>query len=135
MSPSILSLFQHEPSSPGTKSVDTWRTALDARLAALEAALAPALLRHPAADWLERLERAGVPCAPVNTVADAVRLPQIAARHMVVEVPDPSIGTLYVAGNPVKIDGVPDGRTPSPAPDLDGDRASILAWLSGATRP
>jgi CoA:oxalate CoA-transferase len=96
---------------------------------ALEAALAPAFRSRPAADWLERLERAGIPCAPVNTVAEAVRMPQVAARRMVVEVPDPEIGALWVAGNPVKIDGVPDGVTPEPAPALDGDRAAILAWL------
>jgi len=99
---------------------------------ALAAEVASVLRTRPAAEWLERLERAGVPCAPINTVADAVRLPQVAARHMVVEVSDPTIGALFVAGNPIKIDGMPDPLDHRPAPDLDADRAAILDWLREA---
>ena len=95
----------------------------------LEIELAAALRSRTAADWLERLEHAGVPCAPVNTVADAVRDPQVAARNMVVEIPDPAIGRLAVAGNPIKLAGVPEPDARRPPPDLDADRSAILAWL------
>ncbi len=106
-------------------SADARRRHVDA----LQAIVEPALATEGAATWLERLERAGVPCAPVNTVADAVRLPQVAARAMVVGIPDPAIGTLWVAGNPVKIDGVPEPATRRTAPALDADRERILADL------
>jgi CoA:oxalate CoA-transferase len=96
---------------------------------ALQAIVEPVLATSGAAAWLERLERAGVPCAPVNTVAEAVRLPQVAARNMVVGIPDAAIGTLYVAGNPVKIDGVPEPADRRTAPALDEDRDRILAGL------
>jgi len=87
-----------------------------------------ALLRaRPAGEWLDLLEQAGVPCAPVNTVADTARMPQIAARHMIVDIPDPKIGTLGVAGNPIKMSGVPERETRRPPPELDADRAAILA--------
>jgi len=95
----------------------------------LEIELAAALRSRTAADWLERLEHAGVPCAPVNTVADAVRDPQVAARNMVVEIPDPAIGRLAVAGNPIKLAGVPEPDARRPPPDLDADRGAVLAWL------
>ncbi len=95
----------------------------------LEIELSAALRSRTAADWLERFERAGIPCAPVNSVADAVRSPQVAARNMVVEIPDPAIGQLAVAGNPIKLAGVPEPDTRRPPPDLDADRAAILAWL------
>jgi CoA:oxalate CoA-transferase len=95
----------------------------------LQAIVEPALATHGAATWLERFERAHVPCAPVNTVADAVRLPQVAARQMVVGIPDPSIGTLWVAGNPVKMAGVPEREDRRTAPALDEDRERILAEL------
>ena len=88
-----------------------------------------ALRERTAADWLDRFERAGIPCAPVNTVAEAVRHPQVAARHMVLHIADPAIGDLAVAGNPIKLSGVPDPETRHPPPDLDADRAAILAWL------
>ncbi|HLK13048.1 MAG TPA: CaiB/BaiF CoA-transferase family protein [Candidatus Binatia bacterium] len=98
---------------------------------ALEAEVGAALRERPAAAWLERLERAGVPCAPVNTVADAARCPQAAARGMVVGIPDPAIGTLWVAGNPVKLADVPEPAARRAPPELDADRAAILTWLGG----
>jgi CoA:oxalate CoA-transferase len=87
------------------------------------------LLRRPGEEWLALLEAAGVPCGPVNTVADAVRSPQVAARNMILEIADPVIGPLFVAGNPIKLSGVPDPETRRPPPELDADRPAILAWL------
>jgi CoA:oxalate CoA-transferase len=91
------------------------------------------LRRRPAAEWLATFEAAGVPCGPVNTVAEAVQNPQVAPRSMVLEIDDPTIGALYVAGNPVKMSGVPEPASHRPPPDLDADRGPILDWL--ATRP
>jgi CoA:oxalate CoA-transferase len=110
---------------PRFQTADARRGHVDA----LEAHVQPILRDRPAADWLARLEGAGVPCGPVNTVAEAVRHPQATARHMVVDIADPAIGSLFVAGNPVKVDGVPDPGSPHPPPELDADRAAILAWL------
>ncbi len=75
-----------------------------------------------------------MPCAPVNSVADAVRSPQVAARQMIREIADPAIGRLFVAGNPIKMSDVPEPATHRPPPALDADRAGILAWLDQATR-
>src|SRR5262249_15210357 len=96
---------------------------------ALEAELDPVFRTRPAAEWLAILEQAAVPCGPVNSVAEAVRCPQVEARHMVVGMPDPAVGTLYVAGNPIKITDVPEPTSRRPPPELDADRAAILAWL------
>ncbi len=85
----------------------------------LKAALEGVLRSAPAAEWVRRLETAGVPCALVNTVADAVEHPQVQARNMIV-----TAGGLRMAGNPVKLGAFPDPPTRPPAPDLnaDGDR-------------
>ena len=85
-----------------------------------------------AADWLARLERAGVPCGPLNDVAAVVADPHVRARHMIVTADDPVAGPLQMPGNPIKLDGMADGDTRAPAPGLDADRAAILAWLDGA---
>ncbi len=50
---------------------------------------------------------------------------------MIVEMPDPAIGRLFVAGNPIKLAGVPDPSNHRPPPELDADRAAILEWLRG----
>ena len=108
-----------------------WATPDDRRVNAdaLVAEAARELRRRPAAEWLAVLESVGVPCAPVNTVAEAVRTPQAAARNMILEIADPVIGRLFVAGNPIKLSGMPDDATHRPPPELDADRAAILAWL------
>ena len=80
-------------------------------------------------DWLRLLQQAGVPCGPINDVAQVMSDPQVEARNMLVELDDPVAGKMRVAGNPVKLSGVQDLKTRSPAPKLDEHRASILEWL------
>jgi CoA:oxalate CoA-transferase len=113
------------PADPRFRTPDARRIHADD----LEREIVPALARRPAAEWLQVLEQAGVPCGPINTVAEAVRDPQVAARAMVVEIADPRIGKLYVAGNPVKLADVPEPASRRAPPELDADRAAILAWL------
>jgi CoA:oxalate CoA-transferase len=114
---------------PRFESTETRRVHVEA----LAAKLGATFRTRPAAEWLGILEQAEVPCGPVNGVADAVRLPQVAARSMVAAIPDPTIGTLYVAGNPIKMSGVPEPTTRRPPPALDADRDAILAWLGSPT--
>jgi CoA:oxalate CoA-transferase len=96
---------------------------------ALKAELEELLAAQATAQWLAVLDKAGVPCGPINTVADALADPQIVARNMVVSADDPVAGTLRMAGNPIKLSGFPDPPTRRPAPDLDGDRRAILEEL------
>jgi CoA:oxalate CoA-transferase len=106
-----------------------------ARLAhvdALREALAERFATRATSAWLAALEGAGIPCAPIRNVAEVAACPQVRARNMVVSVEDPALGCLPVPGNPVKIEGAPDPPTRAPAPELDGDRARVLAWLDGA---
>jgi len=96
---------------------------------ALRAELEAALAAHPVAYWLEVLERAGVPCGPINDVAHVLADPHVRARNMVVHVDDPDAGRLEMAGNPIKLSGFDDPTERGAVPDLDGDRESILAEL------
>jgi CoA:oxalate CoA-transferase len=96
---------------------------------ALRAALDTILRQKTTAAWIEILEKGGVPCGPINNVAQALEHPQVAARNMLVETTDPKIGTLRLAGNPMKMSAFADPKTRDPAPELDGDRAAILREL------
>jgi CoA:oxalate CoA-transferase len=79
--------------------------------------------------WIAVLEAAGVPCGPVNNIAQALAHPQAAARNMLISVDDPVTGPLELAGNPMKLSGFADPPTRQPAPDLDADRDRILREL------
>jgi CoA:oxalate CoA-transferase len=96
---------------------------------ALRLEIEAALIEDTTAAWLQRIDAAGVPCAPINNVAQAVSNPQIVARNMIVTATDAKAGPLKMAGNPIKLSGFPDPATRPPAPDLDADRAAILAEL------
>jgi CoA:oxalate CoA-transferase len=91
----------------------------------IEAVLATGTTAH----WISVLEEFGVPCGPINDVGQAATLPQTVARNMIVTVDDPITGPMKVVGNPVKISGFEDPTTRPPSPNLDQDRAAILASL------
>ncbi|MGE5151337.1 MAG: CaiB/BaiF CoA transferase family protein [Rhodospirillaceae bacterium] len=97
----------------------------------LEHAIESVLKGNTTSHWLELLGKAGIPCGPINNVAQAISHPQVAARNMLVEVPDGSGGTLKLAGNPLKMSAFADPKTRRAAPDLDADRAAILHYVGG----
>jgi crotonobetainyl-CoA:carnitine CoA-transferase CaiB-like acyl-CoA transferase len=95
----------------------------------LEPLLDQCFLTRPAADWIELLSEAGVPCAPVNDVAQALADPQTDARRMVVETTHPRWGIVRQVASPVKVGEVPTSYRR--APTRDEDREDILRNLLG----
>jgi CoA:oxalate CoA-transferase len=95
----------------------------------LSAVLESALTRHPVDHWLSVLDCAGVPCGPINDVAQALADPQVAARKMAVRTTMADGSELVIAGNPIKLSGQADRLDRPPAPLLDGDRTAILREL------
>jgi CoA:oxalate CoA-transferase len=100
-------------------------THVDAMTAEMEKALAANASRQ----WLVLLEAAGVPCGPLNDVADVMADPQVLARNMIVESLDPDLGPIRMQGNPIKLSAHEDPKTRAAAPELDADRAAILREL------
>lgn len=97
--------------------------------AALKIELEAALALRSVADWVMRLRAAGVPAAPIHTMAQVVADPQLAARGMFVDVSDPEMGALKMSGSAFKISGYPQSSTRPPAPNLDEARADVLDEL------
>ncbi len=74
-----------------------------------------ALAARGCAEWTDRLNAAGVPAGPVNTVPAALGQPQVAAREMVAEIEHPVAGTLKTLGSPLKLSAQPTSiRRPPP---------------------
>jgi len=70
---------------------------------ALNAELQPIFSRHSRAEWLERLQKAGIPCAPVHTVPEAVNHPHVQALGLLQPVPGQDF---KLTGVPLSFDGV-----------------------------
>jgi CoA:oxalate CoA-transferase len=68
----------------------------------LEPILTTALREKTSAEWLEKLEEVGIPCGPVNNIAQVANDPQIIAREMIVNVHHDKAGTLKVVNTPFK---------------------------------
>ena len=81
-------------------------------------------------DWLESLERAGVPCGPINTVADVFADPQVQARGLKLDLPHPSIGSVPSVANPIKYSATPISYSSAP-PMLGADTDEILREMIG----
>lgn len=81
-----------------------------------------------AAEWIELLEGAGVPCGPINTIPDIFADPQIQHREMKVEMPHPTAGsgTVPLIGNPLKLSETPV-QYDRPPPVRGADTNSVLA--------
>lgn len=78
-------------------------------------------------EFLERLERFGVPCGRVRSIDLALADPQVAARGMLVTM-DHEIGEIATIGNPMRLSSSPPSyRLPPPA--LGEHSAEILAEL------
>ena len=85
---------------------------------------------RPAAEWLDRLTREGVPAAPINRLDQVLEDPQVRLREMVVETAHPRHGPLPTLGTPVKLDGAL-GLEVRPAPALGEHTAEVLRDLLG----
>jgi len=79
------------------------------------------------AEWLARLQRIGVPCAPVNSIPEVLEEPQTQALGMVQPVPGEDFSLVAL---PLSFDGVRP-RMGAGAPRLGADNASLLGDGAG----
>jgi crotonobetainyl-CoA:carnitine CoA-transferase CaiB-like acyl-CoA transferase len=76
-------------------------------------------------EWITALEAEGVPCGPINSIADMVADPQTVARAMVVELEHARAGRTRALGLPIKLSATP-GRVTRPAPLLGEHTRQVL---------
>ncbi len=80
-------------------------------------------------EWIDIMEKAGVPCGPINTIDQVVADPQVQARGMITAIPLPGGGTIRLPGSPLRLSRTPS-RVDRPAPHLGEHTADVLeAWL------
>jgi crotonobetainyl-CoA:carnitine CoA-transferase CaiB-like acyl-CoA transferase len=77
-------------------------------------------------EWIARLEAEGVPCGPINSIAQMLDDPQTKAREMVVEVEHWKAGRTRALGLPIKLSATP-GRVSRAAPTYGQHTREVLS--------
>jgi crotonobetainyl-CoA:carnitine CoA-transferase CaiB-like acyl-CoA transferase len=97
---------------------------------ALVPALAAIFRTRTRREWTDALEAAGVPCGPVNDVAQVFDDPQVRHRGVRVEVPHPLAGTVPLVACPIRLSETPvEYRVPPPL--LGEHTREVLRELAG----
>ncbi|MBA1263602.1 CaiB/BaiF CoA transferase family protein [Stutzerimonas stutzeri] len=76
------------------------------------------------AEWVSALERAGVPCGPINDVAQVFDDPQVRHRGLKVEMPHPQAGSVPQVASPLRLSASPVSYRN--APPLLGEHSEAL---------
>ena len=73
----------------------------------LEGDITDWFLARTTTEAVDHLSSFSIPCAPVNDVEQAAKDPHLHEREILVEVPDPIAGSMYVAGKMIKFSRTP----------------------------
>ena len=82
--------------------------------------------------WIDLLETAGVPCGPVNDLAQVFSDPQVLARDMRISLPHPISDSVDLIGSPIKMEKTPVAYKNAP-PMLGADTGTVLSRYLGLT--
>ena len=92
--------------------------------------IAEVMARETCDRWIELFVERAIPCGPVNDMQHLFSDPQVLHRGMIAETPHPTIGTLRLAGIPIKYSDTP-GAIRRPPPLLGEHTDAVLAEVLG----
>ncbi|MHB1651259.1 MAG: CaiB/BaiF CoA transferase family protein [Desulfitobacteriaceae bacterium] len=84
--------------------------------------------QHNSQVIIEKLNKAGVPAGPINSIAEILNHPQVLHREMVQDVEHPTIGMMKLLGIPIKLSDTPGSIRLAP-PTLGQHTSEILSGL------
>ncbi|NYT81107.1 CoA transferase [Alcaligenaceae bacterium] len=96
--------------------------------AELDPILDAAFLSQDREHWLDRLEEAGIPAGPINSVPEVFNEPQVVHREMLRHLPHPLAGSVPQVMSPLRFARAPL-KTDTPPPLLGQHTAEILGNL------
>jgi crotonobetainyl-CoA:carnitine CoA-transferase CaiB-like acyl-CoA transferase len=81
-------------------------------------------------EWIELFEQVGVPCGPINTLADVFADPQVQARGLQFTMPHPVAGDIPLVASPIRMSDTPVQYRTTP-PQLGQHTRSVLSEVLG----
>lgn len=81
-------------------------------------------------DWLGALEAVGVPCGPINDIAQVFADPHVQARNIHQDLPHPEAGTVPTVASPIRYSATPIEHTVAP-PTLGQHTDAVLGEALG----
>jgi CoA:oxalate CoA-transferase len=87
-------------------------------------------VKRTTGQWCKLLEGAGLPCSPINDIKDICEDPHIRYRKMLVDIDQPRVGKMKIAGSPIRLSETP-GSVYAPAPLLGEHSEAILKETLG----
>ena len=114
-----------DPSAPG----ESRRALYERARAALIAQLNDLVRSKPSAYWVEELNKAGVPCGPINTIDQVFADPQV--QHLKIRRPvdHPTLGSFDIIGQPIHMSAFPQPERLRPTPDQGQHTDEVLREL------
>jgi len=103
-------------------------------LEALVFELDKSFCQKTADEWVEVIDRAGVPCGPINTIDKVLAEPQVNARKMIATVEDKQAGQIKIAGNPIKMSCLEDSTFRGPAPEIGEHNTDVFTRMLGLSK-
>ncbi|MBI4548390.1 MAG: CoA transferase [Ignavibacteriae bacterium] len=95
---------------------------------ALEKILIPIMKKKRSAEWIRILSRFDVPAGNINPLSEILELKLLKERSMITSMRHPSIGTLKMVRNPIKLSQTSPNQF-SPPPLLGQHTVDVLKWL------
>lgn len=100
--------------------------------ALLEPRLKEALKKKNSQEWIKELTELGIPCGPINNIAQVVEDPQIKQRNMIIEIEHPQLKKVKSVNTPLRFSRTrPEIKKPSP--NLGQHTEKILEERLGLT--